>query len=159
MLIEKAHTTHRMNSWKRSKVNAGLILCIYNRCVGWVVNIYYALWLRDSLLLAHCCFGRSCFPNAQPLVVGHILPKLILSQLLYTEGIGRHITFQYKTVRVDLRSRTMWSQSILRISILRISVVVVSVPCCYYFKRTRWKCDFFFFNFVNRSHKTKESLT
>lgn len=50
MLIEKAHTrthTHtlRMNFWKRSKVYDVLIQWIYDRCVGWLVNKYYALRL------------------------------------------------------------------------------------------------------------------
>lgn len=54
MLIEKAqHTAQRTNPWKISKVHDQRLLCIYNTCVGWIINILYIIcWLQNSLFLS-----------------------------------------------------------------------------------------------------------
>lgn len=60
MLIEKAqHTAQRINPWKMSKVHAQLLLCVYNICVGWIINILYIICLlQNSLFLSQC--GKRC---------------------------------------------------------------------------------------------------
>lgn len=71
-----AHNTQNELLEEVQSVCGVLTLCIYNRCVGRLVNIYYSPWLQDSLLLAQLCLGRSCFTNIGPLIVDHMLPKV-----------------------------------------------------------------------------------
>lgn len=83
MLIEKGHTTQNKLLEEVQSVCAVLILCIYNRFVGSVMNIYYGPRQHDTLLLAQDCLGISGFTNLGPLIVDQMLPKVFwITELL-----------------------------------------------------------------------------
>lgn len=67
MLIEKGHNTQNELLEEIQSVCAMLTLCIYNRCVGWVVNIQYIMAPGYRTIFCWLSISRSLFSNLGPI--------------------------------------------------------------------------------------------
>lgn len=69
------HNTRNELLEEVQSVCAVLTLCIYNRYVGWAMNIYYGPRQQDSLLLAHCCLRKFRAIDCRPHAAESVLEK------------------------------------------------------------------------------------